>query len=614
MCRILGHFDAHCTRDDLRAVAEAQRHGGPDGQALRSGAGWALGSNRLAVMDPDGGAQPYTLTTAPGEIVAVFNGELYNHRELRERLGARGHVFTDACDGSVIPALFAEFGPRFTELLDGMYAIALVDLRAEPTLWLFTDEVGMKPLYHHWDPARRRLHFASELPALLTFPDVPAAPVPTGLDTYLATKTPFGEQTMFEGVRVLPPAATVRVTRSGGLTLVRRPPAPATEPPHGTEREAAGRVRELLRTQVHRLTEADVPVAAITSGGLDSGLVTALAAEAVPALHTFTIAYTGDWPADERAFARAVADRAGTRHHQVEIDPATFPALSDTVVRHLGQPNADPITLSTHALFAAVRRAGFPVALTGDAADELFGGYDRLHRAVHAPAGTDWVPGYVEALAAVPAPLRGRLYSSDYRAFMADHGSVSEDITARLRRDGSSHPDRLAALTAFEVGERLPAYHLRRVDHLSMSSSVEVRLPFCQPDVVRHARSLPSRLKLSGGRRKRVLYAAAGGLLPESVLTRPKQPFTLPVTAMLRPGQPLMEHARELLAPERLRRHGLLDPRQVEALFRAQSAAPSDRAAAAIWALTVHELWRERFFPATARRRVLDHRVPEVAV
>ncbi|MFF0461199.1 asparagine synthase (glutamine-hydrolyzing) [Streptomyces mexicanus] len=609
MCRIFGHFDAQATPHELRSVAAAQRHGGPDAQTHATGSGWALGNNRLAIMDLDGGEQPYRL----GEhIVAVFNGEIYNHQELREKLTARGHRFTDTCDGSVIPALYAEYGGAFAEHLDGMYSVAIVDLRGEPTLWLATDEVGMKPLYYHWDAARRRLYFASELPALLSFREVPAAPWEPGLDAYLTTKTPFGEQTMFEGIRVLPPNVTVKVTRAGGLRITPRPVASAPAP-HCTEPEAAEHVLHLMRTEVHRLTEADVPVSVITSGGLDSSFVTALAAEKVHDLHSFNIAYTGDWPADERHFAREVAEHAGTRHHQVEIDPAGFPSLLADVVWHLGQPNADPITLSTYALFAAVRDAGFKVALTGDAADELFGGYDRISKAVAAPFGTDWVPAYVEALAAIPGALRRRLYTPDYLGYVERRGSAAEEITERLR--ASTRPDTMATLTDFEIGARLPAYHLRRVDHLSMSASVEVRLPFCQPSLVRYARSLRGELKVDATRRKKVLYSAAAGRLPDSVLNRPKQPFTLPITAMLRPGRPLMEYARDLLAPSRLRRRGQLDAHRVQELLRTQAAAPDDRAALAIWSLMVHELWLEQFCgPATAPAAGTTAAGAEVAV
>lgn len=598
MCRIFGHFDAPATGHELRSVSAAQRHGGPDAQSCLRGAGWALGNNRLAIMDPDGGQQPYTLEQPAGagergkaEVVVVFNGEIYNHRELRAALASRGYRFPDRCDGSILPALYAEYGERFVDHLDGMYSVALVDLRDEPTLYLATDEVGMKPLYYHWDAARNRLYFASELPALLMFRAVGTDIWEPGLESYLATKIPFGEQTMFRDVRVLPPGATMRVTRRDGMVITRRA-VPAGVPEPGDEREAALRTRTLLRAQVHRLTRADVPICAITSGGLDSSLVSALAAEQVAELHTFNIAYRGSWPGDEREFAREVAALCRSRHHQVEIDPECFPGLLPDVVWHLGQPNADPITLSTYALFAAVRDAGYKVAITGDAADELFGGYSRIRQAMAAAPGSDWVPAYVNSLAAVPRAMREALYTDEYRHLVHAHGWADDAIAERLR---ASPAGRLQTLTDFEVGHRLPAYHLRRVDHLSMSASVEVRLPFCQPAVARYARALPERLRVAGGQGKRVLYAAAGGLLPESVLRRPKQPFTLPVNAMLRPGQPLLDFARELLAPDRLRRYGQLEPAQVARLLRRQEQAPSDPAALAVWSLLIHQLWQEQF-------------------
>lgn len=353
-------------------------------------------------------------------------------------------------------------------------------------------------------------------------------------------------------------------------------------------REAGAEVHSLLRREVRRLVRADVPVCVVTSGGLDSSFVTALAADSVPGVHSFNIAYRGTWPHDERGFARLVAERAGTTHHQVEIDPATFPDLLPEVAWHLGQPNADPITLSTYALFAAVHEAGFKVALTGDAADELFGGYDRIKAAMATPEGADWVRPYVDALAAVPAAMRHRLYSKDYRRFIAENGTSAHSIERELR---ASRLSRLDTLTGFEVGSRLPAYHLRRVDHLSMASAVEVRLPFCQPAVARLAHALPASLRVRGDIGKAVLYEAARGHLPDSVLNRPKQPFTLPITAMLRPGECLFEYAQEVLCTDNLRRHGLLDRAAVRGLVAEQADRPSGAAAGAIWALMIFELW-----------------------
>ncbi|MFE1343368.1 asparagine synthase (glutamine-hydrolyzing) [Streptomyces sp. NPDC058757] len=599
MCRIFGYFNAAATPHEMRAVAALQRHGGPDATRTARAPGWGLGSNRLAVVDLDGGEQPYG---RGGRVRVVFNGEIYNHEELRARLVARGHDIPDRCDGSVLPALYLEYGEELTDHLDGMYALALVDERGPvPRLLLATDHIGMKPLYLRWDAAERSLRFSSELPALLGFGGTGARVRESALDAYLATRTPFGTRTVYEDVDVLPPGTTW-VCELGGTPRVRRRPADVAEGPVPDGFTAARRVRRTLRTEVGRLLVADVPVALITSGGLDSSLVTALAAERGP-VDTFNIAYRGAWPFDERRFAREVAERAGAAHHQVEIDPADFPALLRDTVWHLGQPNADPIALSTYALFRAVREAGFTVALTGDAADEVFGGYERMRVAAErSAAGEEWSAGYLDALSAAPAALRARLYTDDYRAHVAADPALPAAVVADLLHGPGTVLDRI---TRFELEQRLPAYHLRRVDHLSMASSVEARVPFCQRSVIALGSALADHQRIQGGQVKRTLYAAAAGLLPERVLGRPKQPFTLPVTAMLRPGTSLWELARDLLATGRLGERGQVDGAAVEALFTAQAERPDDGAALALWALLAYEVWHEQF-----RRPVA---LPEIA-
>jgi asparagine synthase (glutamine-hydrolysing) len=584
MCRIFGHFGASPANVELRLAAAAQRHGGPDAQTVVTGPGWGLGNNRLAIMDPSHGQQPYRL----GDVVAVFNGEIYNHEELRRDLQARGYHFEDRCDGSIIPALYHEFGPSFAGWLDGMFAIAIVDLRDAPRLVLATDASGMKSLYYHWDHRTGDFYFASEIPGLLSFRAVGTDLWLPGLEDYLATKVPFGEQTMFADIKALPPATTAVVSRRDGLRITRRARV-LPDPAELDARTLPDAVRGAVDRAVHALTRADVPVCAITSGGLDSSFVTALATRHVPELHTFNIAYRGVWPGEERHFAQEVADAVGTRHHQVEIDPATFPDLLPDVVWHLGQPNADPITLSTYALFRAVREAGFTVALTGDASDEQFGGYDRMREAVLSPG--EWRPRYLEALAAVKSEDRFALYSPDYRSFLLGLRTGRDEL-ADLLRPGRP---RLDAIGDVEIGHRLPAYHLRRVDHLSMAHGVEARLPFCQPNVVDLAASLPQRQKIDEAGVKKALYAAAQADLPASVLTRPKQPFTLPVNAMLRAGSPLMTYAEDMLHADRVNRMGLLDSRAVARLLTTQRERPSDAAAMAIWSLLIFQTWTDQY-------------------
>ncbi|MFF8607853.1 asparagine synthase (glutamine-hydrolyzing) [Streptomyces sp. NPDC015346] len=595
MCRIFGSFAAGAARPEpaeLSAVSARQRHGGPDEHQVLSGAGWSLGCDRLAVTDPCGGQQPYRLPHLPG-VLAVLNGEIYNHTELRRHLAARGHRFPDRCDGTVLPALYAEYGPAFAEHLDGMFAVAILDLRtggpAGPQLVLAVDDMGMKPVHVHHDPSDGSTRFASEIPALLAFDSVRISPREDSLDTVLATRTSFSTHTALDGIDVLPPGATA-VVRPGCRPVVRRRP-----PHHPAEASApVGDAQDVLRHEVRRLARSEMPVCAITSGGLDSGLVTALVAEYAresdaPPPHTFHLTYRGKWPDSEAAYARAVARRARTVHHEVALDPDELGSLLTRTVRHLGQPNADPIALSTYALFRAVRQAGFTVALAGDGADELFGGYERMRAALDAPAGADWAGAYADALSAAPRMLREHLYTPAYRAYLADEGSAADRIEQELRSAEAVGADRLTAMTAFETRWRLPAYHLRRVDHLSMAWAVEARMPFCQPGVVAYARSLPP----SARRGKRALYEAGRELLPTSVLNRPKQPFTLPIAAMLAPGGPLLDTVRDLLSPARLVLGGKVRADRVQKLLTRHLERPSHQNALALWGLAVHELWSD---------------------
>lgn len=239
------------------------------------------------------------------------------------------------------------------------------------------------------------------------------------------------------------------------------------------------------------------------------------------------------------------------------------------------------------------------MALTGDAADELFGGYSRMTEAVEAPVGLGWVPAYLDHLAAVPLALRRKLYTDDFASAVRAHGpSLPQELIDTLENGSGT---RLQRICAAEQQYRLPAYHLRRVDHLSMASSVEVRLPFCQPSVVRYAAALADEHRITPDGVKRALYAAAEGLIPASVLNRPKQPFTLPITAMLSPGSALWNTARDVLSEAALRADGRLRPEAVAQLFEQQAQRPSDASSLALWSLMTHQMWRQQFFGGARR-------------
>ncbi|GAA0631539.1 N-acetylglutaminylglutamine amidotransferase [Kutzneria viridogrisea] len=587
MCRIFGNLGASpLSERDLDALHRHQRGGGPDQQAHRSGPSWSLGANRLAIQGLDGGAQPYR----HGEdIIAVLNGEIYNHDQLRQDLRARGYRFADHCDGSLIPALYLEHGDRFVELLDGMFALAVIDLRQQgrPRLLLANDPLGTKSAYF-WYRAGEFV-FSSELPALLAVSRVSSELRPEAIDLYLSMLAVLGSDTAFRDVQQLAPASHV-VVEPGRAPVVRtyRTSIVAPEPAQDLAKVGV-QLRELLDEEVRSLLSADVPVALITSGGLDSSLLTAMAARHQPGLHTFNIAYRGDWPADERGYAEQVARASGAVYHQVEADPADFPELLPQMVAHLGQPNAAPHCLSTYVLFREVRAAGFKVAVAGEGADELFGGYERF--AVAAQGGPGWAERYLDAMAPVPARIRDAIYTPRFAAISSHADSPTSRIRATMAGLGARPT--LEDLLRFDQVDRFPYYILRRADHLSMASSVEVRVPFCQPRIVDFARSLGPELKISEGKVKRPVYAAAEGLVPAEVLHRKKQPFTLPVGAMLREGQPLFGYATERLRGSTALADYLV-PSAVAGLLAEQRERPSDPVAKSLWALLVLDLWLEQ--------------------
>ncbi|MGW2644084.1 asparagine synthase (glutamine-hydrolyzing) [Streptomyces sp. NPDC001393] len=598
MCRIHGCFGVPVGDRDravLTSVSAGQVHGGPDAQTLKLGPTWALGNNRLAIQGVAGGNQPFE---RPG-LTCVFNGEIYNHAALRAELAGHGYRFEGTCDGDVLLPLYELHGDAFVSRLEGMYAIAIVDERREPRLKLFTDHAGMKSLFYYLSSDGRRICFASELQALSRFPDFPAGLDPLAVDRYLGGKAVWGPGTVYREVRTLEPGGMLSFA-DGRLVTARTELTGPVEPAAETEdwsgadgpARAAEHLDAMLRDELARMLSADVPVCVITSGGLDSSYLTALSSTLVPDLASFNIAYEGDWPSDERHFAAQVAEHCGTRHHQVLVRPADFPAVIDRYVRHLDQPNNAPHSLSTFALFEAVHQAGFKVALTGDGADELFAGYARFAKAA-GDDGPTWHRGYQETMAATGTATLTRLYHPDYLARVrADGGFFADRSGDELaRRVAAGDRDKLETLLRYDQVERFPSYILRRVDHLSMAHAVEARIPFLQPSVMRFAHALPATLKVAGGTVKAPVALAARRWLPAGIIERPKQPFTLPIAAMIQPGEALYDLIGDtLLGPDP--RCGALFRREVvQDLFQLQTESPHADAAETLWSLLVLETW-----------------------
>jgi asparagine synthase (glutamine-hydrolysing) len=589
MCRIFGYFgQGQIDSITLDSVSQALIHGGPDAQTVYRGDTWALGSNRLAIQGIANGDQPFSLH----DMTCVFNGEIYNHRVLRKELENRGYKFIGDCDGDVILPLYELYGDAFVSKLEGMFAIALVDNRDRRCLKLFVDHAGMKSLYYYTNSDGTELYFASELVALSLFPDFQAEVDPWAIDYYFGGRAVWGPGTIYKNVYTLTPGSMLRFTPDEAIVVRHTTELPAA-PVSDNASDSAGDVLDrLLRDELISMLDADVPACVITSGGLDSSYLTALAAGLLPSVSSFNVAYAGTWPSDERHFAEEVAKHCRTNHHQVLLSPDEFPNLVDRFVRHLDQPNNAPHSLSTFGLFEAVHKAGFKIALTGDGADELFGGYARYAKAAQ-DRREQWHRSYQKTMAVTETATLSRLYSGDFRKEIEKRGGYFSDINGdRLFAAAKNNVQgKLESILRYDQIMRFPYYILRRVDHLSMAHSVEARIPFLQPRIVKFSQGLSADCKVVNGAVKRPVIDAARQWLPPGILDRPKQPFTLPIAAMMRPGERLYDLVGDVLLGTRTRCAEYFDRAVINELFCIQTQNASQHAAGILWSLLVLEKW-----------------------
>ncbi|PIR11342.1 MAG: asparagine synthase (glutamine-hydrolyzing) [Gammaproteobacteria bacterium CG11_big_fil_rev_8_21_14_0_20_46_22] len=590
MCRIFGYFGERSISDRvLERVQLAQRNGGPDHQTLKRGETWAVGNNRLAIQGLSGGEQPFN----KGKIWAVYNGEIYNHQALKNELNREGYTF-DACDGSVIIPLYEKYGTRFVEYLNGMFAIAIIDCRTEKKLILANDTASIKTLYYSWDFSHDALYFSSELPSLLEFP-IERRIRPEAVHEYLVGRSIWHQKTFFDGIQTLPPSSM----------LVKTAGQPAKVSQYKTRLgideivpsnldDASRRLDDLLSEEMGLMTQAEAPTCLVTSGGLDSSYMTALASRYLPDLTCFNVAYEGNWPADERHFAKEVVEYYKGKYEQVLIRESEFPDILSKTVDHLGQPNSAPHALSTYALFKSVSDAGFKVAITGEGADEFFGGYERFRRATF-DSNPDWFSGYFDTLCATTASMRNFVYHSDYLTFLESRKSeVLNGARNKIEDNELAFNSRLKSLLNFDQLERFPSYILSRVDHLSMANSVEVRVPFCQPRIINYSRKAPDEFLLDASSVKKLVYGAARDKLPKSIIERPKQPFTLPIVAMMKPGFVLFDIMQSTLTSQVFGNRGLFNQASIMKLIKDQVRHESADTANMLWSVMVLELWFQK--------------------
>ncbi|HEY2432292.1 MAG TPA: asparagine synthase (glutamine-hydrolyzing) [Vicinamibacterales bacterium] len=619
MCGIAGFVDTDASRKpDLNLVhrmCEAIRHRGPDDEGIHVEAGAALGMRRLSIIDLAGGHQPIHNETQTVRV--VFNGEIYNYRELRAQLESYGHRFYTSSDTETIVHAYEQWGDDVFRRLRGMFGIAIWD-QSTRTLLLGRDRAGQKPL--HFAERNGRLYFASEIKSLLAARAVEPRLNVEALDHYLAFLYAPRDGSMFEGIRKLPPGHLLK-WRDGRIEVRRYWQISADESFAGTEADAVAALGDVLQDAVRSHLISDVPLGAFLSGGVDSSAVVGMMARATASsgrpVKTFSIGF--DDPAfDELEYARLVATHFGTEHHEFVVRPDGLTILDD-LISHFDEPFADSSAIPTWYVSEMARRH-VTVVLSGDGGDELFGGYDRYlphprvaqfdrlaFPGVRAAAGLawPWLPHgatgknflrhvakdaagrYLDSIGFFHQDERASLYSADLRQ------AAVLQAENRLAR----HFDRFAALPhdsrimRFDFETYLPEDVLTKVDRMSMAHSIESRVPLLDNEVIDFAATLPARFKISHGRRKHVLKETLKTMLPEPILSRRKQGFGIPLGTWFRGG--LTGLFADVLDAPRTRQRGYFDPAFVARLLREHLAGRDHTLR--LWQLLVFELWHRQY-------------------
>ncbi|MFF0065240.1 asparagine synthase (glutamine-hydrolyzing) [Streptomyces sp. NPDC005279] len=590
-------------------------HRGPDGEGYHVDAHAALGMRRLAIIDVAGGDQP--VYNEDGTVAAVFNGEIYNFVELRDRLVARGHRFTTGSDTEVLVHLYEDHGEDLVEHLRGMFAFAIWDA-ARRRLLLARDRVGKKPLYYR--QAGASLAFASELKALVADPSVSRELDPVALHHYLTYQYVPAPWSIYRGIRKLPPGHLL-VWQDGEARLRRYWKLDFTPRPMGSEREAAERARQLLldATRVRMVSER--PLGAFLSGGIDSSaVVAAMARLSDRPVKTFCIGFD-DQRYDERSYAASVARRYGTDHHEFVVVGSSALEVLPTVARHFDEPFADSSAIPSFFV-AELSRRHVTVVLNGDGGDECFGGYRRyafmkrvgrmqppkrlrgvLDRIGSALAQADTTPRLrrigrgIRLLGETPqhryASLMSHFSGEGKNALYTDaqHEQVAGIDSNDLIRhvfDTSAADEDVNRLMDVDVNTYLPGDLLVKVDITTMAHSLEARSPFLDHHLMEWAAGLPGGWKVDGQVTKALLKKAMVPWLPSELLHRPKAGFGVPLADWLRCE--LRPLAYDLLTDHTARARGLFRPDVVRGLLQDHSEG-RDRSNL-LWSLLQFELWQ----------------------
>lgn len=589
-------------------MLERIRHRGPDDTGLFQNSQVCLGMTRLSINDLAGGKQPYR--SEDGSVIAVFNGEIYNFRQLRQELEARGHSFISHTDGEVIVHLYEEHGPDFVKLLNGMFAIALWD---GEDLYLFRDRFGIKPLYYA--QVGETVVFGSELKCLTQWSKFDRRLDHAALASYLSVEYVPAPLSIFAQAKKLSPGHYLKV----GEEPRRYWDFPAFRPAGGSLEDWAERLHQELRRSVERRLLADVPLGVFLSGGLDSSSLTALMCEICPGnIKTFSIGFE-EKSFDESHYFREVAAHLGTEHHDQILSPDVALEILDPLYEQLDEPLADAAIIPTY-LLSRFARQYVTVALAGEGADELLAGYPtyfahQLAQPLNVMPGwwhslIRWLVGWL--------PTSRRYLSLDFKIKKFASGLGLPVNQRHLAWMGSFTPGQVdqlllrpvspgvdfgatgAGLGLVERAQTLDFHSylanglLTKLDRATMAVSLEGRVPFLDHQLVEAMAQLPTEHKLRGLDAKRVLKKALGPQLPQQVVKRSKKGFGIPIADWLR--GPLRSLMDEYLRPEYLQAQGLFRHEPIQRLVQEHLTGRADHRKP-LWTLLVFQRWARVYKP-----------------
>jgi len=604
------------TADLITRMCQAIIHRGPDDHGVMIKGGAVLGMRRLSIIDLAGGHQP--ISGEDESVTIVFNGEIYNFRELHSLLKSRGHTFQTHSDTEAIVHAYEEFGPSCVEHLRGMFAFAIWNERKKE-LFLARDRVGKKPLYYTVT-SEGTFVFGSELKSLLVHPEVKRNINLEAVDAYLTLGYVPDPQCIFRDIYKLPPGH--HLTFSENRVAIHKywdfefSPDPSMTPEACTRR-----LRELLDEAVRVRLVSDVPLGAFLSGGIDSSTVVGLMARHMgQPVKTFSIGFHED-SYSELKYARLTARKFATEHHEFFVTPEICDVVDD-LVRHFDEPFADPSTIPTY-MVSKLARDYVKVVLSGDGGDELFAGYTRyiidrkrsgfgrlpavIRRklmqplSVKLPHGTlgrnyihnvalDPIDRYLDSVSVFSTLNRQLLYTDDFKKQLGTDGGVLSEFRDYAAAVKTGDP--LDQLLNIDSKTYLPGDILTKVDRMSMAVSLEARVPLLDHKLIEFVMRIPARMKMSGLQTKYIFKKAVEDLVPEEILNRPKQGFGMPIEEWI--NQQLRDHIRDTLHGFRSRQRDYVNPDYVDVLLDEHERGRRNHSYA-LWGLFMFELWHREF-------------------